>query len=110
MSPACMAQFFGSAMFFSTSAFACASAGRTKRLAAMHCRQGTLSLGSIIIASFLGGKLTGCLERVGRGGLPRHDVGCARFAGHGPLDRLLGGAVVELLDLLVVLGLPVDEH
>ena len=36
-------------------------------------------------------------------------LGRSRIVGHGPLDRLLGGLVVVLLDLGVVLGQPVDE-
>ena len=33
-----------------------------------------------------------------------------RLAGDGALDRFLGRVVVVLLDLLVVLGFPMDEH
>src|SRR5258708_36517382 len=33
-----------------------------------------------------------------------------RLAFHGPLDRQLGGLVVVLVNLIVILGLPVDEY
>src|SRR4051794_13209856 len=113
MSPAWVAQIFESAMFFSTSALACASAGRRSTVAAMHCRHGTLRLGGLMVCLLRVWEKAasgGCLERVGGGLLLFHDVGGARLAVDGALDRFLGRAVVEFLDLLVVLGLPVDEH
>src|SRR5689334_4584042 len=48
-------------------------------------------------------------ERMRGAALLRHHLGCRRGAGHGTGDRLLGGLVVVVLDLLVVFGQPVDE-
>src|SRR5262245_17287632 len=45
-----------------------------------------------------------------RGVLLRGDFGGLRLALDGAGDGFLGGAVVEVLDLLVVLGFPVNEH
>ena len=42
--------------------------------------------------------------------LLRGDSGGLWLALHGASDGFLGGAIVEVLDLLVVLGFPVDEH
>src|SRR5262245_11343906 len=45
-----------------------------------------------------------------RGVLLRGDFGGLRLALDGAGDGFLGGAIVEVLDLLVVLGFPVNEH
>src|SRR4051812_3703264 len=104
MSPAWVAQFFESAMFFSTSALACANAGsRKSKVAAMHCRHEMLRLGVLMICLLRVGEKSvsgGSLERVGGGLLLFHYVRGARLAVDGALDRFLGRAVVEFLDLL----------
>src|SRR5262249_6992637 len=53
--------------------------------------------------------LAGC-ERVMDLVLLRGDGGRLGLALHGASDGFLIGAIVEVLDLLVVLGFPVDEH
>src|SRR4029077_4518793 len=42
--------------------------------------------------------------------LLRGDLGGSWLTLHGASDGFLGGAIVEVLDLLVVLGFPVNEH
>src|SRR4051812_12121908 len=49
-------------------------------------------------------------ERVLGGVLLRQDLLDLRLVLHGALDGQLGRLVVELVDLVVVLGLGVDEH
>src|SRR4029079_17726572 len=49
-------------------------------------------------------------ERVVSGILLRCDLGGLRLAFDGAGEGFLGGAIVEVLDLLVVLGFPMDEH
>src|SRR5690242_10060901 len=49
-------------------------------------------------------------ERVVRAVLLRGDLGGLRLAFDGASDGFLHGAIVEVLDLLVVLGFPMDEH
>src|SRR5262245_49761746 len=49
-------------------------------------------------------------ERVLRRVLLRRDLADLRLALHRALDGELGRLVVELVDLVVVRGLPVDEH
>ncbi|CAG9261580.1 hypothetical protein PUN4_390020 [Paraburkholderia unamae] len=49
-------------------------------------------------------------ERMRHAAFLRHHFGRARFAVHRALDRLARGLVVVLLNLLVVLRLPVNEH
>src|SRR5437660_7281265 len=40
----------------------------------------------------------------------RHHLGSARLSLNGASDRFLGGAVVEILDFLVVVRFPMDEN
>jgi hypothetical protein len=40
----------------------------------------------------------------------RNDIGGCRLTVHGARDRFLRGLIVEVLDLLVVVGVPMDEH
>src|SRR4029079_14585920 len=49
-------------------------------------------------------------ERVVSGILLRRDLGGLRLAFDGAGEGFLGGAIVEVLDLLVVLGFPMDEY
>jgi hypothetical protein len=49
-------------------------------------------------------------KRMVGGILLRRDLGGLRLAFDGAGEGFLGGAIVEVLDLLVVLGFPVDEH
>src|SRR4030095_1410567 len=53
--------------------------------------------------------LTGS-EGVVSGILFRRDLRGLRLAFHGPGEGFLGGAIVEVLDLLIILGFPMDEH
>src|SRR4029450_4032169 len=53
--------------------------------------------------------LTGS-ERVVSGILFRRDLRGLRLAFHGPGEGFLGGAIVEVLDLLILLCFPMDEH
>src|ERR1019366_9866929 len=49
-------------------------------------------------------------ERMFRDIALRGDIGGSWLAVDGARDRLLGGLIVEVLNLLVVLGVPMDEH
>ena len=49
-------------------------------------------------------------ERVLGSVLLLHDLGRPGLAIDGAGQRFLGGAIVEVLNLLVVVGFPMDEH
>ena len=54
--------------------------------------------------------LTGGGEGMGGGGALGDDLGGRGLPADGARDQLLDRAIVEVLDLLVVAGFPMDEH
>src|SRR5215831_6421107 len=111
MSPACIAQFFSLAMFFSTSALAMANVGTANARASSECqptRSLTFMSVSFVMVLVAQGLLR--LEWMRRRTLLGDDLRGSGLAAYRALDRLLHSRVVVVLDLLVVRGQPVNEH